>query len=261
MTAHPNAPSRARTENEALAERVGARALSLRVDAAVALTPACRRIRVQGDDLVGLSPLPGQDLMISIDAEEGRTRRRRYTIRHVDPTAGTADLDIVLHGDGPGVRWATTVGPGAPLEALGPRGKIGLAPDASWHLFVGDDSFAPAALSMAESVPANRRIVLALQIDEPDHAQPEAITAPVEGPRWVLRGAEPSDSPAALLAALAPVPLPRGPGHAYVGGEHTMVQALRRFLIERGMTPESIDAKGYWRLGRQNAAHGEPERD
>lgn len=261
MTARPHAPSRARTENDALAERIGARALSLRVEAASALTPACRRLVVQGDDLVGLSPFPGQDLMVSIDTADGRTRRRRYTIRHFNPTAGTADLDIVLHGDGPGVRWANNVGPGAAVEALGPRGKIGLREDAAWHLFAGDDSFAPAALCMAESVPTDRPVVLALQIDEPGHEQPERIAAPVLGPRWVFRGAEPPTSPAALIGALDALGFPDGPGHAYVGGEHTMVQELRRFLLERGIAPASIDAKPYWRWGRQNAAHGEPDRD
>src|SRR5580700_6781117 len=109
MTAQPKATSRAREENEALAGRLEVRALSLDVDAVSALTPACRRIQLRGGDLVGLSSLPGQDLMLSIDTEDGRARRRRYTIRHIDPSAGTVDLDIVIHGDGPGVGWASTV--------------------------------------------------------------------------------------------------------------------------------------------------------
>jgi NADPH-dependent ferric siderophore reductase len=45
-----------------------------------------------------------------------------------------------------------------------------------------------------------------------------------------------------------------------VGGEHAVVGALRDALIERGTDPETVSHKSYWRLGRQNAANGEPER-
>ncbi len=249
-----------RAENEALAQRLGVLALSLVVERSEPLTPSCRRLRLGGQDLAELSPRPGQDLMITLDADGGHTRRRRYTIRHFDRAERAVDLDIALHGDGPGMRWATTTEPGRPVEALGPRGKITLDPDATWHLFVGDDSFAPAALGMAEAVPSHQTVLLAIEIDGADHAQPSDIGARVAGPRWVLRnGAQPGD-PHPLLAALAAVELPAGRGHAYVGGEHAVVGALGDALIERGMDAESVSNKSYWRLGGQNAAHGEPER-
>ena len=249
-----------RAENEALAQLLGVFALSLVVEQSELLTPSCRRLRLGGEDLSELGPLPGQDLMITLDTDGEHTRRRRYTIRHFDRAERAVDLDIALHGDGPGMRWATTTEPGQPVEALGPRGKITLDPDAAWHLFIGDDSFAPAALAMAEAVPQHQSVLLAIEIDEADHAQPSDIGAPVAGPRWVVRdGARPGD-PRPLLVALAAIELPAGLGHAYVGGEHAVVGALRDALIERGMDAESVSHKSYWRLGRQNAANGEPER-
>jgi NADPH-dependent ferric siderophore reductase len=255
--ARPDHPGRA--ENEALAERLGVLALSLVVERSEPLTPSCRRLRLGGEELTELAPLPGQDLMIILDTERGHTRRR-YTIRHFDQAEQAVDLDIALHGDGPGMRWASTTEPGQPVEAIGPRGKITLDPEATWHLFVGDDSFAPAALVMAEAVPRDQRVLLALEIDGADHTQPSDIGAAVSGPRWVFRdGAAPGD-PRPLLAALADIELPSGPGHAYVGGEHAVVGALRDALIERGTDPEALSHKSYWRLGRQNAANGEPER-
>jgi NADPH-dependent ferric siderophore reductase len=205
-----------RAENEALAERLGVLALSLRVERCDLLTPSCRRLRLVGRDLAALDPLPGQDLMISLDTDGERTRRRRYTIRHFVPAARAVDLDIALHGDGPGMRWAATVEPGAAVEAIGPRGKVTFDP-------------------------------------------PAQIRAFVAGPRWVVLDARPGD-PAPLLAALADTALPTGRGHAYIGGEHVVVNALRDALVERGMDAESVNAKPYWRLGRQNAANGEPDR-
>jgi len=258
MLARP--ASVARAENETLAERLGVRALSLRVGVATMLTPSCRRLQVIGDDLAELDPLAGQDVMISLGEEGGRTRRRRYTIRHFDRSTRVVDLDIVLHGDGPGVQWATTAEAGSAVEAIGPRGRIGLDPDADWHLFIGDDCFAPAALNMAEAVPEGGTVALAIEIDGPGHEQPDDIGARVVGPRWVFRQSAPVGDPAPLLDALDATSLPAGRGHAYVGGEHAVVNALRDALVVRGMDPDSVSAKPYWRLGRRNNVVGEPER-
>jgi NADPH-dependent ferric siderophore reductase len=249
-----------RAENEALAERLGVLALSLTVERADDLTPSCRRLRLTGEDLAALEPLAGQDLMISLDTDGDRTRRRRYTIRHFDRTGRTVDLDIALHGDGPGMRWAAAARPGTGVEAIGPRGKVTVAHDAQWHLFIGDDSFAPAALNMAEAIPSEQTVVLAIEVDGPGHEQPSNVRATVLGPRWVNRNGTSPGDPAPLLAALAATELPPGRGHAYIGGEHAVVTALRDAAVERGMDPESINHKPYWRLGRQNAANGEPDR-
>ncbi len=35
---------------------------------------------------------------------------------------------------------------------------------------------------------------------------------------------------------------------------------MRQALLARGMEAGQISAKPYWRVGRANAAHGEPER-
>ncbi|MGH9006257.1 MAG: siderophore-interacting protein [Acidimicrobiales bacterium] len=248
-----------RRDNEALADRLGVIALSLEVVDARALTPSCRRVRLGGDDLAALDPLPGQDLMLSLDLDGDRTRRRRYTIRHYDHERCLVDLDVALHGDGPGRRWATVARTGDLIEAIGPRGKITLDPDAEWHLFFGDDSFAPAALNMAEAVNPNQTVVLAIEIDGDGHEQPSEIGATVEGPRWVVRQGA-LGNPQALEAALADTALPTGTGHAYVGGEHAMVTRLRDVLIARGMDADRVSFKPYWRRGRQNALNGEPDR-
>ncbi|SRR5579875_699341 len=249
-----------RRQNEDLAARLGVLALSLRVVQAEDLTPSFRRITLAGEELRAMEPFPGQDLMIALDGNGERVRRRRYTIRHFDRWRRQVTLDVALHGDGPGVQWARSVRPGHAVEAVGPRGKIGLDPNASWHLFVGDDAFAPAALAMAEAVPPTRNVVLAIEVDGPGHEQPADVRARVSGPRWIHRGDAAPGNPARLLEAVASLSLPTGRGHAYVGGEHRVVNALRDALEARGLASEDLSVKSYWRLGRQNAANGEPER-
>ncbi len=254
-------PRPGRAENEVLAERLGVSALSLQVERSKALTPSCARVELSSPELATLDPLPGQDLMVLLDDDGERVRRRRYTIRHLDRDGCLVDLDIALHGDGPGMRWAASAGAGQTVEAIGPRGKISLDPEAEWHLFIGDDSYSPAALNMAEAVADDQRVILAIEIDGAGHEQPNEIRAEVSGPRWVRRDGAPLGDPAALMAALASIELPAGRGHAYVGGEHAVVATLRDALVARGMDADSVSAKPYWRLGRQNAANGEPERN
>jgi NADPH-dependent ferric siderophore reductase len=249
-----------RRDNESLAAKLGVVALSLRVEQVELLTPSFKRIVLVGDDLANIDPFPGQDLMIAIDEDGARVRRRRYTIRHFDRRHRQVIFDVALHGDGPGMRWALSSEPGQEVEAVGPRGKIGLDANARWHLFVGDDAFAPAALVMAEAVPPQNCVVLAIEIDGHGHEQPQQIQADVSGPRWIHRDAGALGDPARLLEAVERLPLPPGPGHAYVGGEHRVVNALKDALLARGMDARALSVKPYWRRGRQNAANGEPER-
>jgi NADPH-dependent ferric siderophore reductase len=235
----------------------------LEVIEALAVTPSMRRIRCTAPGLADLSYLPGQDLMLSVPtAGAGDTTfRRRYTIRSFDPAVPAVDLDVVLHGDGPAATWAGSVQPGDRIEAIGPRGKVTVVPAADWHLFAGDDSAIPASLAMAESLPASTRAIVLLEVDGvPDQQPARTIDGREIEVDWVHRaGADPA-SGAHLVAALRALALPEGSGHAYLAGELGVVAQMRNVLLERGLAAEQISAKPYWRTGRANAAHGEPDR-
>lgn len=262
-TGGPNAAPRTAPDSAALVARLGGdvAAWDLEVTSAVALTPTMRRIRCTAPGLADLSYRPGQDLMLAVPAD-GASFRRRYSIRAFDPAVPSVDIDVVLHGDGPAAAWAASVQPGDRIEAIGPRGKVTVDGDADWHLFAGDDSAVPASLAMAESLPDPDRALVVLEVDGPDDHQ-QAYTA--DGReivvRWLHRaGADPA-SATNLVAALETIDLPGGHGHAYLAGELGVVAAMRAALLGRGLTPEQISAKPYWRAGKANAAHGEPERE
>ena len=169
---------------------------------------------------------------------------------------------MVLHGDGPAAAWAASVQPGGRIEAIGPRGKVTVDAGADWHLFAGDDSAVPASLAMAESLADPDRAIVILEVDGPDDQQQALTSRRAEIPvRWLHRaGADPA-SAGHLVAALESVDLPDGRGHAYLAGELGVVAAMRAALLGRGLTAEQISAKPYWRSGRANAPHGEPERE
>ena len=250
-------------ESSALLSRLGddVSLWDLEVIAVEAISPSMRRIHCTAPGLGQLSYQPGQDLMLAVPGPRNESFRRRYSIRSLDRGAASVDIDVVLHGDGPAAAWAASCQPGQRIEAIGPRGKVTVRPEADWHLFAGDDSAMPASLAMAESLPTPEETLVVLEVDGvADQQQVSATDGRPVGVHWVHRaGADPASS-AKLVAALDGLELPAGQGHAYLAGELRLVADMRRTLLERGLAAAQISAKPYWRAGVANAAHGEPER-
>lgn len=233
------------------------RTWQLEVAAVQDLTPRMRRVQLTSPDLDRFDYLPGQDMALTFRRGDAPPVRRRYTIRHYDRDRRRVDLDFVLHGDGPGMRWAQAARPGDAIEVVGPRGKITLVPDAAWHLFAGDATAVPGALAMMEALPAGVPALALLQVDDReerqavDHDREQQIAWHYEVPG--------ANGVPGLTATLAKATLPAGRGHAYLGGEVALVTALKATLLARGWATDDISAKAYWNRGRANAGHGEPE--
>jgi NADPH-dependent ferric siderophore reductase len=212
-------------------------------------------------ELAGFRYQPGQDVMLMVAVDGNRPLRRRYTIRRLDQASQQLTMDIVRHGDGPGELWVRTARPGDQIEAIGPRGKIFLAPGAGWHLFAADESGLAAVFAMAAALPAGQRAIVFLEIPEAPDEQDLASPAEVRI-SWLPRnGRGPAGDPAALASALQMVELPPGTGHCYLFGEARVVLRLREVLAARGLGGGQVSAKAYWGRGRANAQHGEPARD
>lgn len=247
-------------ETGALLRRLpGVRAFDLELLDAEMRTPAVRRLRFTAESLADLDAFAGQDLMVAVPAAGQAHFRRRYTIRRLDRAVAAVELDVVLHGDGPGSAWARSVRAGDHVEAIGPRGKIGLAPDTDWHLFCGDEAALPAIFTMVEALPAEARAEVVLEVTGPEEEQEPTDVRCRLGLHWLHRAGEPGTG-AQLGEAAAGLPLPAGSGHAYVFGELRQVAACRSALLARGLAPEQVDHKAYWRRGVANAPHGEPQR-
>jgi len=221
------------------------------------LTPRMRRVHLTSPDLDRFDYLPGQDMALTFRRGGAPPVRRRYTIRHYDRDQRRLDLDFVLHGDGPGMRWAQRARPGDTVEVVGPRGKITLMPDAAWHLFAGDATAVPGALAMMEALPLGVPAAAFLQVDGQEERQSVDHN---RGPQISWRYEPPAaNGVAGLTAALAGATLLSGRGHAYLAGEVALVTALKSTLLSRGWSADDISAKAYWNRGRANAGHGEPE--
>jgi NADPH-dependent ferric siderophore reductase len=185
------------------------------------LTPSFRRVVVTAPGIEGLRCAPGQDLMLRIPLADDKVVNRRYTIRSFDAVERKVVVDVSLHGKGPGTDWISAAGTGDRIDAIGPRGKITLRPDADWHLFVVDETGVPLHRS-GRSVPGD---------------------------------------PDPVLEAVAGANLPTGVGHVYVAAEAGVVRGVTRTLTGRGLQPDQISGKAYWRRGLPNAEHGEPTKE
>src|SRR2546423_13852845 len=155
-----------------------------------------------------------------------------------------------MHGDGPGIRWAQAARPGMSIEAIGPRGKIGLAPNADWHLFAGDATAMPGAFALMEALPAGVPAQAYLEVDGPDERQPLGAN-PDDTSRsvtWRYGRDVWRQPPGGIVAAVSAAGSPEG-GHAYLAGEVALVTALKGALLARGWATDRISAKAYWNRG------------
>lgn len=225
-----------------------ARTVLLSVAGVVDVGPRMRRITVAGDALADFAPLPGQDVVVHVSDGHGGGVSRRYTIRNLDTAVRRLDLDVVMHGAGPGAAWAASVAIGDGVEVFGPRGKVLLA-DARWQLFVGDESAIPAVAEMTAALPIGTAIIALIEVTDADDEQPIPGVEPVDV-RWLHRQAIPPGESELLHRAVASIEIPDADRHVYLFGESRTVRRLRDDLGARGLRPQEISAKGYWNLGR-----------
>jgi NADPH-dependent ferric siderophore reductase len=242
-----------------LALRLGAQALVCEVVSSQRLSSSLREVVLSGPP--SLCGVPGNDVMIQVPNAEGRLVRRRYSVRSTDASRDEFTLWVTTEHDGAGSDWARSALAGQPLDVIGPRGKIVLDEMADWHVFVGDASGLASFYRLAQSIEVPGRAIFIVEIDAPD----DALTAPFDEGLGVTgifvdRHERAHDDPAGLLNGLAAFDLPPDIGHAYLFGEFSIIKVVADALLDRGMTTEQISRKAYWRAGRVNADHGEPDK-
>ncbi len=220
----------------------------LQVADVVDVGPRMRRITVGGAALAEFVAWPGQDVVVHVSDGHGGSVSRRYTIRNLDNAMRLLDLDVVMHGHGPGAAWASSVAIGDDVEVFGPRGKVRLA-GADWQLFAGDESAIPAIAEMTAALPPGTAGAALIEVADADDEQP--IVAPeLIDVRWLHRGATSPGESDLLDRAVASLDFPDADRHVYVFGESRVVRRLRDELGRRGLHAAEISAKGYWNVGR-----------
>jgi NADPH-dependent ferric siderophore reductase len=206
------------------------------VDGVKDVTPRMRWVRITGELLRGLSWVAGQHVRLRVGGGLFDLLRT-YSVWDYDDN-GSLELCVFDHeADGPGARWARAVEVGHSIALTRPEGRLVLRDDASFHLFVGDETASVAFGAMLRALPTTARVqgVVGAADDRLPLARADELT-------WVRQD---------TLAALRELDLP-GDGCAYVAGEARACQAVRRHLTqERGWPRRSIVVKPFWAPGKR----------
>lgn len=224
------------------------------------LTPRMRRITVGGPELAGFLSQGSDDhikLLFASTPEQqaalqgmvlggppvegAKPDMRDYTPRRIDLAAGELDIDFVLHGDGPASTWAAQATPGQYLHIGGPKSSM-IVPDVfDSYLLIGDETAIPAIARRLEELPAGRKALVVVEIEDQAERQPLASAADVEQ-IWVLRHGQD------LLQVVTDLQVPAGQLYAWVATEAGLSRKLRKVLIEQhGLDEGLIKAAGYWK--------------
>lgn len=180
--------------------------------------------------------------------------QRTYTVRALDHEAGELVIDFVHHGDtGLAGPWAASARPGDRLRMLGPGGTFAPAPEADWHLLVGDEAALPAIGAALERIRPGVPAVAVVQVGAAGEEQQLGSAAELDL-RWLHRDAAGGDPEGAqLVEHVRSLQFPPGRVQAFVHGEATAVRELRRHLLhERGVRREDLSVSGYWRRGHDD---------
>lgn len=243
-----------------LAERLGVLAMTATVQTVNPLSPSLSSVTLRVPD-TAIGGVPGNDVMISVPKPEGGLARRRYSVRSVDTEASTVTFWITTHHDGLASEWLREAQAGAQTDLVGPRGKVKLEPLADWYLFVGDISALGAFYNLAEAIEIPGKAIFVVEVPTADDIVTTSFDEGlgVTGIFIERQGREAND-PEGLLRGLAALEFPEGEGHVYLFGEFKQINAVKIALLDRGITLEQISMKAFWRQGKANQDHGEPDK-
>ncbi|HXL96653.1 MAG TPA: siderophore-interacting protein [Streptosporangiaceae bacterium] len=204
------------------------------------ITPRMRHIRLSVP--AGLSWIPGQQIRLRL----GRGLRT-YSIWA--GVAGSLELCVLDHGDGPGARWVRSVRAGDEVRFRKPEGRLVVVPSAAYHVFAGEETASVAFGAMLGALPASAAVYGAIEVADETDRLPLPRSAELT---WRYRGAGSAASSAGLVEAVRSLDLPESPGVAYLAGEARTCQAIRLYLIrERGWPRRSVVVKPFWTPGKR----------
>lgn len=235
------------------------------------VTPYMRRITFSGQDVGRFVPMNalhlniliqhpelaepqwprvGKNGLVSWEHPERRPALRKYTVRSLDPRAGTLDIDFVIHDDaGPGSAFAELAKPGDQVGIFGPGG--GGLTEAQWYLFAGDETALPAIGRMLEHLPESARGKALIEVADASEIQ-RFDYKPLISVEWLCRDGAQAGTTQLLADAVRRTSFPDDGSTVYVwaGCEFDTFRDIRSYLRkERGLTKHEHLVVSYWRRG------------
>lgn len=216
--------------------------------ASAASTPRFRRITLAVDDPEMLTVPTVADATVGVYF--GDEIGRSYSVRLVHPDGRKLDIEVFLHGTGPGTAWAQAASPGDRVRLDHPNGWYSPAlawPGSYWpptrpacpRCAGSSRSYLRRSRRSSSRRYSTRRISRCCGATQPH---------PADSIGRQRNSAEP------LAFLVAETALPVGQGYCWCAGEVYQTRAVRKYLRSLGWGREDYDITGYW---RHDAAHWE----
>jgi NADPH-dependent ferric siderophore reductase len=217
-----------------------------RVFAARLLSSQIRNVTIAARSLAGFVFEPGADVAIRLPRGDGGADERHYSVWK-STVEGKFDVCVVLHGLGPGSRWAAQCAVGDTVE-IARSGALPIALDSSVkaHLLFGDETSIAAADALIRALPAEATVYACFEVASMNRRWPEPEMARPEQVHWIARAGR---TGSALLSWLARQSLPSASSTtAYVTGEAWLCAMVHAHLVrERGFAAGAVRAMPYWK--------------
>jgi NADPH-dependent ferric siderophore reductase len=207
------------------------------------VTSRMRRIGLRVHDPVALDVAVGPDAAVGVYFP-GDAGGRNYSVRRHD--GDRIDIDVVLHGHGPGTDWAHSCTPGTGVGLDHSRSWYSPEPVADWQLLVTDMSGMPATARIVEALPDGHRATVVVEVPDrdelgylPSHPDVDVIES---------IGTGNGRAPSRLGQLVREFAHPSGRGYCWYAGEAAEARVVRKHLRGLGWTPAQLDVMGYWRF-------------
>lgn len=217
-------------------------------------TPRTRRISFSGMTLVeSTKPACYLSLWFSDPSagttgeRRGRSDKRSFTPRTLDPRATTMTVDFVLHGSGPASTWAEDAAPGDVIWAGDTRGGYDVPGPGSHLVLVGDDTAIPAIATIIEALDESVRTTAILEIVARTEEREITDVRPLD-PIWVHRGDDPSNTGVLTMNLLETLSVPDDAFWWIAGERQVMLEMRDRLRDDVGVTRDRLSVNAYWRL-------------
>lgn len=216
------------------------------VVASRSLHPWLQRVVLHAPDIAALALPATGDVALGIyfPGPDNAAFARTYTVRRHDPATGAITIDVVLHGDAVGTRWATTSSEGDTVELAHARSWYRPPPDADAYLLAADLAGLPALARIVDEGPPmpTTAVVEVLDRDDLDYLPKRPG---VEYISSCGTGNGRSDGVLARLITGQPV---TDRTYCWFAGEAAEARAVRKFFRGQQSWPvDRLDAMGYWR--------------
>lgn len=242
------------------------------------VTPRVIRLRLQGDDLATFEPKPpGAHVKLVLPrpgiekpAEalryEGRTAifadgvtppfLRTYTPLHFDRERLELEVEFLIHDDGMASDWVQRAKIGDAIMVAGPGGGWDVPADGDWYIVAADDTAIPAAGQVLGAIAPGARRLVAFEVVGEQEVRP--VPSMGDGTAWLFRGNDAGRAGALIEEWVRTLELPTGRGYAWIACEAGAMRRIRRHLIhDRGLAPDQLVTRGYWRRGTPDHPDGD----